>query len=252
MIKFFRSIRQNVSSENKLGKYLAYAIGEIILVVIGILIALSINNWNENRIDSIAEHDYLTSLKKEFESNQANLTAVIARNEKNMRYGSRFFDYTGPDKPTIQEEVFDSLIVNSVGNEILFKPYNGVIEEIISTGKLSLFKNPDIRSVLSSWSTELNGIRIQEAEVSRFRFQILDVCSEQVNLRDAVYSAARGLFDITPSRFRKENKKLLQSQQFENLQIMYISASKFAGQRYVRLNNKIDEILNQIDQELKK
>ncbi len=49
MIKFFRKIRQNLLSEGKTGKYLKYAIGEIVLVVIGILIALQINNWNENR-----------------------------------------------------------------------------------------------------------------------------------------------------------------------------------------------------------
>ena len=49
MIKFFRKIRQNLLIENKTGKYLKYAIGEIILVVIGILIALQINNWNEQR-----------------------------------------------------------------------------------------------------------------------------------------------------------------------------------------------------------
>lgn len=48
MIKFFRTIRQNLIMENKTGKYLKYAIGEIVLVVIGILIALSINTWNEN------------------------------------------------------------------------------------------------------------------------------------------------------------------------------------------------------------
>jgi hypothetical protein len=49
MIKFFRKIRQNLLMENKTGKYFKYAVGEIVLVVIGILIALSINNWNENQ-----------------------------------------------------------------------------------------------------------------------------------------------------------------------------------------------------------
>ncbi|TYA56024.1 hypothetical protein FVF61_07000 [Formosa maritima] len=65
MIKFFRKIRQNLFMENKTGKstlpvgrYLKYAIGEIVLVVIGILIALQINNWNENRKNKIAEADY--------------------------------------------------------------------------------------------------------------------------------------------------------------------------------------------------
>ena len=53
MIKFFRKIRQKMLTENKFSKYLIYAIGEIILVVIGILIALSINTWNERRVNNI-------------------------------------------------------------------------------------------------------------------------------------------------------------------------------------------------------
>ena len=55
MIKFFRKIRQNLLMRNKSGKYLKYAIGEIVLVVVGILIALQINNWNENRKATINE-----------------------------------------------------------------------------------------------------------------------------------------------------------------------------------------------------
>ena len=69
MIKFFRKIRQNILSEGKTGKYFKYAIGEIILVVIGILIALSINNWNEDRkAEKLANENYLnliTSLQQD-------------------------------------------------------------------------------------------------------------------------------------------------------------------------------------------
>lgn len=55
MIKFFRKIRQQLMAEKKIGKYLLYALGEILLVVIGILIALSLNNWNQKRKDSKQE-----------------------------------------------------------------------------------------------------------------------------------------------------------------------------------------------------
>ncbi len=58
MIKFFRKIRQNLLMENKTGQYLKYALGEIILVVIGILIALSINNWNEHRKEKLIAKDF--------------------------------------------------------------------------------------------------------------------------------------------------------------------------------------------------
>ena len=62
MINFFRKIRQKMLTENKFSRYLLYAIGEIVLVVIGILIALQINNWNQNKIDNKALKGYLTSI----------------------------------------------------------------------------------------------------------------------------------------------------------------------------------------------
>ncbi|MFT7036546.1 MAG: hypothetical protein ACJA2S_005078, partial [Cyclobacteriaceae bacterium] len=62
MIKFFRKIRQKLLSENKFSKYLVYAIGEIILVVIGIIIALQLNEWNDNRKDKKLEKEYYCRL----------------------------------------------------------------------------------------------------------------------------------------------------------------------------------------------
>ncbi|MBT8375687.1 MAG: hypothetical protein KJO22_02340, partial [Bacteroidia bacterium] len=67
MIKFFRKIRYNLMEQNKTGKYFKYAIGEIVLVVIGILIALQINNWNQKRLERIEEKLILTNLKEDFE-----------------------------------------------------------------------------------------------------------------------------------------------------------------------------------------
>jgi len=69
MIKFFRSIRQKLLSENKISKYLIYAIGEIVLVVIGILIALSINNWNQEIKTKKQEIKILTELKNDLKTN---------------------------------------------------------------------------------------------------------------------------------------------------------------------------------------
>ena len=62
MLKFFRQIRQSLLSQGKSGKYLRYAVGEIILVVIGILIALQVNNWNEKRKSEAAQNQLLLKL----------------------------------------------------------------------------------------------------------------------------------------------------------------------------------------------
>ena len=70
MIKFFRKIRQDLLSRGKTGKYFKYAIGEIILVVIGILIALQINNWNENRKVNITKQNYYQQILTDLESDK--------------------------------------------------------------------------------------------------------------------------------------------------------------------------------------
>ena len=73
MIKIFRKIRYNLMSENRTGKYLKYAIGEILLVVIGILIALQLNNWNENRKDQNKLLDIYSLIINDFENDKQEL-----------------------------------------------------------------------------------------------------------------------------------------------------------------------------------
>lgn len=79
MIKFFRRIRQKLLSEGKTGKYLKYAIGEIVLVVIGILIALQINTWNEGRKEQSRELNYLTGIKADLEVDLTRIESAIER-----------------------------------------------------------------------------------------------------------------------------------------------------------------------------
>ena len=110
MIKFFRKIRQKMLTENKFGKYLLYAIGEIILVVIGILIALQINNWNELKKERKNEIIILNEIRDnllfdlvDFESNittfQNKVTAcksILKILESNIEYNDSigyFFYY---------------------------------------------------------------------------------------------------------------------------------------------------------------
>ena len=85
MITLFRKIRQKLLAENKIGKYLKYAIGEIILVVIGILIALQINNWNELRKQQQVELKYFYNLKNDLLANNERLNAMINLADSKVR-----------------------------------------------------------------------------------------------------------------------------------------------------------------------
>ena len=109
MIKLFRKIRYDLMENNKTGKYFKYAIGEIVLVVIGILIALQINNWNENRIASKEEIHILKAIKigleadlsdlkwneKSIQSSIESANKVIYSLENNLPYSDSIPDYIG-------------------------------------------------------------------------------------------------------------------------------------------------------------
>jgi len=85
MIKLFRNIRQNLILRNKTGKYFKYAIGEIVLVVIGILIALSINNWNESRKQIDKEKKQLTYVLENLKSDSLSIALVIGNQNEMMK-----------------------------------------------------------------------------------------------------------------------------------------------------------------------
>ena len=77
MIKFFRKIRQRLLSQNRFSRYFVYAVGEILLVVIGILIALQVNNWNEERNQRQVELKYFYNLKNDLLADNESLNLLI-------------------------------------------------------------------------------------------------------------------------------------------------------------------------------
>ena len=82
MLRFFRQIRQRLLTDNKFSKYLLYAVGEILLVMIGILLALQVNNWNEARKSRADEIKILANIKKALQSDLENQFGLHATNIK--------------------------------------------------------------------------------------------------------------------------------------------------------------------------
>ena len=81
MIKFFRNIRHQLINQGKTSNYLKYAIGEIVLVVVGILIALSINNWNQDRQDNISELNFYLNFKEQLTEDMYEIKGNIIYND---------------------------------------------------------------------------------------------------------------------------------------------------------------------------
>lgn len=149
MIKFFRRIRQGLLSENKFNKYLIYAIGEIVLVVIGILIALQINNWNENRKSNIQENLYLNRLLSENKDDVTTFQNNIQELEKGIRSieGLSF---------ALTESIHPDTTIITAANEYfkfgsiypIFTSSTSTFDELSSTGNLKDIKNTELREKL--------------------------------------------------------------------------------------------------------
>ncbi|MDF0705771.1 DUF6090 family protein [Flagellimonas okinawensis] len=101
MIKFFRKIRQRLLNENRFSKYLLYAIGEIVLVVLGILIALQINNWNENRKNLNKRSAYTKSLLKELQQDTIDFNKNMGFLEDQMEILKGYHKRLSSDSATI-------------------------------------------------------------------------------------------------------------------------------------------------------
>nr|WP_297788711.1 DUF6090 family protein [uncultured Allomuricauda sp.] len=163
MIKFFRSIRQRLLSENKFSKYLLYAIGEIVLVVIGILLALQINNWNEKDKNKVREQMYLKSLLDDMQNNleeikldiKGNRTVISACDSLLLMAHEKSYQ-------AIQDQNLERLVI-SLGNYAKLQLEQGTLEEIFYSGSLQTISNDSIRGFLVDW--DRNFVAIKELEI---------------------------------------------------------------------------------------
>jgi hypothetical protein len=147
MIKFFRKIRYDLMEKNKTGKYIKYAIGEITLVVIGILIALSLNNWNEQRVINESIKSYLTALKKETQNNIEDLNFSI--NRIDIDIANTVLAVTELNKENANQ-LADSTLYRLIGNSVYPPQFSGnlnrsVFDDLINSGLLKNIKDQEFR-----------------------------------------------------------------------------------------------------------
>ncbi len=149
--------------ENKVSKYMLYAIGEIVLVVIGILIALSINNWNSNRIQKQKENLLLRELNKEFKGNKVQLDTVLFYHKKSMKSVNYLISRL-PIK-NIKIENLDSLSYHLwyLGFTYTFNPSSGATNSIMNSSTIDIISNNELRQLLVGWNDVL--LDYQEEEV---------------------------------------------------------------------------------------
>ncbi|MGJ5641348.1 hypothetical protein I3217_04385 [Formosa sp. S-31] len=251
---FFKTLRRRLISRNDTAKYLKYALGEIILVVIGILIAMQINNWNQNRLNRKTEIIYLEGLKEEFEISKLKLEALITVNQKNYSASKRILEYINSETNLPSEASFSELLYTSFSTDIAFNPNNSLLFEMINSGNLKNLSNPQLRKQLTNWISTLTDISKQEEELGLQRIEVIDMFRTDENSLKTIFKQA-GVYntlDLPEDSKSLSNLSLLQSTAFENNILMFILASYATEQaHYIPLMSDLNTILELIDKELK-
>ena len=155
MINFFRKTRKKLADDNKPVKYLRYAIGEILLVVVGILIALSINNWNNRGLENIQEQDYYCLLLQEVNQDLNQIDELLIADKERLTVSNHFIRLL-QQKSTIKREVGEKHMLIIKNNTNIFRPNSAVFEDIKSSGSLNILKNIHFKKALNQYFKKVN------------------------------------------------------------------------------------------------
>lgn len=143
MLKLFRNIRQNLIMENKTSKYLKYAIGEIVLVVIGILIALQVNNSNEGRKQRQVELKYFYNLRNDLLADDELLNGMIDLADGKVKAARNVNLKANADSIGSVYDFSNEMLTLIFVDE--FRPNDNTYEEMKSSGNFSTIKNEELK-----------------------------------------------------------------------------------------------------------
>ena len=246
MIKFFRHFRMRILSENKFSKYLIYAIGEIVLVVIGILIALQINNWNENQKERQLEIGLLKGFEADLKTDSLYLNELIKEYAEDQlildSITTMLFESTSKDTEKFLTWNSQIFIL-----EDYFQPTTATYDESQSSGRFQFITNDSLRRRLYDYYFWVNSYNVDK------------INREMTFTRAFPYFFDK--FGASKETFLRNNKDYnLPSIDLESLKNdkLYISRlveratmQKYQVQEYRGFLKEINELLNFIEKELK-
>ncbi len=249
MIKFFRKIRYNLMEQNKTGKYFKYAIGEIVLVVIGILIALSINTWNENNKSENEASFQLSKLRDNLHSDKAQLKAAILSDSLFIDHLIFCVKVLSNDIDAPKEEFMDRF--QYLSEVINFNPTRGTFDGLISSGKIELIYNQNLLEDLFSYYND-SDYRLWDSALKDYSRNV--IIPYILGFDHIPNGNVEDYIQIDISKFTVPSKSI---DDYKNdlflLNGLRFKIQMFEGQKtaYTELLKVIDSLINNIDNELK-
>lgn len=253
--------------KNKKGKYLKYALGEIILVVIGILLALQINNWNQERQNRIQEGAILSQLLNEYSNNLEQLNSKIETRDDIMRSSLAILDYRGLREDEINIDSLNMHIARTLTRPT-FDPELGVTHELTNSGKLYYLTNTDLRNSITAFPSFLSELREEEMvsfnliEERLFPFLIDNYQLGAVlsnNMTDYSFHSKMEMIDLERKKmadnlFFDTNSPfdLVNNPDMEDYMALSYTNTEYTNLQSFGVKSKIENIINLINKEIEK
>jgi hypothetical protein len=187
MIKFFRKIRYDLMEKNKTGKYLKYAIGEIVLVMIGILLALQVSHWSNQSADRKLEKRYLSELILDLQTDSIVIYKIKKYSDRQALSKKKLTKYFEGKK--IIEDSLVSYFGYQWQHVAKFNPITTTLDEMKSTGNIGVIENTSIRRKIletyNYYTTHINNnedryLIQQNALANLIQFNIPNIFSESL------------------------------------------------------------------------
>ncbi len=204
MLRFFRTIRKQLMEQNKIRTYLLYAIGEIFLVVIGILLALQVNNWNQDRIDKANERTYLQNLKNDLKLQIDEFTFTLNAESSVGNIMNNAADFIEQGFYKTDMDSLNKMLSFVIANRSVNK-YDATFEDLKSTGNIRLISNEELKRQLLEFyqSVDRADLVLQKNEIVKANVREAIIENSLANLQVG-YSS--GLSDyLTTSGLPVEN-----------------------------------------------
>jgi len=241
MIPIFRKTRKKMADDNKPAKYLRYAIGEIALVVIGILIALQINNWNQERILNNEEETILKDISAEFLQNKEALNAAIKNNVNCFDASKTIFQLIGQNLLEIKKYNTDSLLYN-VFETGEFIPSENTISDLLQSGRLQVLHNEKLKVYIYDWSKAMESYKTSlDRRSKKIDNELIPYLTKNYSLKDIDNYGI--LSWKNKSSLKHEKLLIFEDIEFENILDDYIYRVKSEKSRLMSLEAIVDNIL---------
>ncbi len=246
MIKLFRQSRQNLIMENKTSNYIKYAIGEVVLVVIGILLAIQLNQWRMESNNNKQAKIVLSALKLEFESNLKQLDTVIYYVEEVPKAYILANEMINKTAKKYSNDDYKKLIVG-LGWAYTFNPSNGALRSAISSSEIHLIKTKRLIEVLFSWEDLIKDSDEEALTIRKYQYESLELKGQYISPASEWEPICQGMI---PPKKQYNYIGLLKDEKFENYSVRsYAYAQEYLNELNDIRNQNI-EILLLIKQEL--